>query len=98
MAHMILVVDDERHLVRLIQINLQQQGYEVITAFDGEEGLEKARAEQPDLIILDVTMPRMDGFEVLNRLRQNQQTSRMPVIVLTARSKDADVFHGYEMG
>ena len=98
MAKKILVVDDERNMVRLLQVNLQREGYEVLTAFDGVEGLEMARTENPDLVLLDVTMPRMDGFDVLNALRGHEDTSGTPVVILTARSKDADVFQGYESG
>ncbi len=94
----ILVVDDERNMVRLLQLNLEREGYEVVTALDGMEGLQKAHTENPDLVLLDITMPRMDGFEVLNILKANTETSEMPVVILTARSKDADVFQGYETG
>ncbi|MFQ3668200.1 MAG: response regulator, partial [Fimbriimonadaceae bacterium] len=67
----IVVCDDERHIVRLIQVNLERQGYQVVTAFDGKEGLEKIKAEKPNLVVLDVMMPYMDGFEVLQNLRRN---------------------------
>ena len=98
MAKKILVVDDEKHMARLLQLNLQREGYEVVTAFDGAEGLEKARTENPDLVLLDITMPKMDGFEVLSALKEHEATSGTPVVILTARSKDADVFKGYESG
>src|SRR5437667_8157093 len=98
MSKKILVVDDERNMVRLLQVNLEREGFEVVTAFDGVEGLERARTEKPDLVLLDITMPRMDGFEVLSALRKQADTSNTPVVILTARSKDADVFHGYESG
>jgi len=62
LAKKILAVDDERHIVRLIQVNLERAGYQVITAFDGTEGLKKVETEKPDLVVLDVMMPRMDGF------------------------------------
>lgn len=94
----ILVVDDERHIVRLVQVNLERQGYQVLTAYDGVECLEKARAEKPDLIILDVMMPRMDGFEALQRLKTDPETSIIPVIMLTARAQDRDVLQGYQYG
>ena len=68
MAKTILVVDDERHIVRLVQVNLERAGYEVTTAYDGVEALEAVEAEIPDMIILDVMMPRMDGFEALKKL------------------------------
>lgn len=94
----VLVVDDERHIVRLVQVNLERQGYEVLTAYDGVECLEKAKAERPDLIVLDVMMPRMDGFEALQRLKTDPETSHIPVIMLTARAQDRDVLKGYQYG
>ncbi|MFA0758258.1 MAG: hypothetical protein PVTTEEND_001654 [Candidatus Fervidibacter sp.] len=94
----VLVVDDERHIVRLVQVNLERQGYEVLTAYDGVECLEKAKAEKPDLIILDVMMPRMDGFEALQRLKSDPETNQIPVIMLTARAQDRDVLQGYQYG
>jgi two-component system alkaline phosphatase synthesis response regulator PhoP/two-component system response regulator VicR len=94
----ILVCDDERHIVRLIQVNLERQGYTVTTAFDGKEGLEKIRAEKPDLVVLDVMMPYMDGFEVLKTIRREPETENLPVIMLTAKAQDKDVFEGYHYG
>ncbi|MDT7896536.1 MAG: hypothetical protein OXFUSZZB_000141 [Candidatus Fervidibacter sp.] len=94
----VLVVDDERHIVRLVQVNLERQGYEVLTAYDGVECLEKTKAEKPDLIILDVMMPRMDGFEALQRLKSDPETNHIPVIMLTARAQDRDVLQGYQYG
>ena len=98
MALKVLVCDDERHIVRLIQVNLERQGYEVVTAFDGKEGLEKIRAEKPNLVVLDVMMPYMDGFEVLKTLRKEPETENLPVIMLTAKAQDKDVFEGYHYG
>ena len=98
MALKILVCDDERHIVRLIQVNLERQGYQVVTAYDGKEGLEKIRAEKPDLVVLDVMMPYMDGFEVLKNLRREPETEALPVIMLTAKAQDKDVFEGYHYG
>jgi len=94
----ILAVDDERHIVRLVQVNLERAGYEVVTAFDGREALEKVESERPDLVVLDVMMPYMDGFEVLQTLRKNQSTRDLPVIMLTAKAQDADVFRGWQSG
>ncbi len=94
----VLVCDDERHIVRLIQVNLERQGYQVVTAFDGKEGLEKIRAEKPNLVVLDVMMPYMDGFEVLKNLRREKETENLPVIMLTAKAQDKDVFEGYHYG
>jgi two-component system alkaline phosphatase synthesis response regulator PhoP/two-component system response regulator VicR len=94
----ILVCDDERHIVRLIQVNLERQGYQVVTAFDGKEGLEKVKSEKPDLCVLDVMMPYMDGFELLKNIRREPETENLPVIMLTAKAQDKDVFEGYHYG
>ena len=91
----ILACDDERHIVRLIQVNLERAGYNVISAFDGTEALKKVEADKPDLIVLDVMMPKMDGFEVLKRLQANPETRDIPIIMLTAKAQDADVFRGW---
>lgn len=98
MARKILAVDDEKYIVRLVQVNLERQGYEVVTANDGKEALEKVESERPDLVVLDVMMPYMDGFEVLQNLRRNASTRDIPVIMLTAKAQDADVFKGWQSG
>lgn len=98
MPRKILTVDDEKHIVRLIQVNLERQGYEVVTANDGREALEKVDSERPDLVILDVMMPYMDGFEVLQNMKRNPSTRDIPVIMLTAKAQDADVFKGWQSG
>lgn len=98
MALKVLVCDDERHIVRLIQVNLERAGYTVVTAFDGKEGLEKIRSEKPNMVVLDVMMPYMDGFEVLKSVRREPETENLPVIMLTAKAQDKDVFEGYHYG
>ena len=98
MPKKILAVDDERHIVRLVEVNLQRAGYEVVTAYDGREALEKVKAENPDLVVLDVMMPYMDGFEVLKNLKADPSTAEIPVIMLTAKAQDADVFRGWQSG
>src|SRR5438094_3219233 len=98
MPKKILAVDDERHIVRLVEVNLQRAGYNVVTAFDGKEALEKVKSEQPDLVVLDVMMPYMDGFEVLRNLKADPSTAEIPVIMLTAKAQDADVFRGWQSG
>jgi two-component system alkaline phosphatase synthesis response regulator PhoP len=98
MPKKILAVDDERHIVRLVEVNLQRAGYEVVTAYDGKEALEKVVSEKPDLIVLDVMMPYMDGFEVLKKLKADTATAEIPVIMLTAKAQDADVFRGWQSG
>jgi two-component system alkaline phosphatase synthesis response regulator PhoP/two-component system response regulator VicR len=98
MGQTILVVDDDPHVLRLVEINLKQIGCEVRTAPDGEEALLQITASRPDLVILDVMMPRLDGFETLKRLRSDSTYDDLPVIMLTARSQDEDVFEGYGRG
>lgn len=98
MPKKILAVDDEKHIVRLVQVNLERAGYEVVTAHDGKEALQKVEEENPDLVVLDVMMPYMDGFEVLQNLRRNPSTRDIPVIMLTAKAQDADVFKGWQSG
>ncbi len=98
MARKILAVDDEKHIVRLVQVNLERAGYEVVTANDGKEALQKVAEENPDLVVLDEMMPYMDGFEVLQNLRRNPSTRDIPVIMLTAKAQDADVFKGWQSG
>jgi two-component system alkaline phosphatase synthesis response regulator PhoP len=98
MPKKILTCDDEIHIARLIQVNLERQGYEVAVAHDGVECLEKVAADKPDLLILDVMMPNLSGFEVLEQLKEDPQTADIPVIMLTARSQDADVLRGWQSG
>jgi two-component system alkaline phosphatase synthesis response regulator PhoP/two-component system response regulator VicR len=98
MGQTILVVDDDPHVLRLVEINLKQIGCEVRTAPDGEEALSQIAANRPDLVILDVMMPRLDGFETLKRLRSDTTYDDLPVIMLTARAQDEDVFEGYGRG
>jgi DNA-binding response OmpR family regulator len=93
----ILVVDDEQELVNLVSSQLQHSGYDVLTAFGGREGLNKAVNESVDLVILDIIMPVMDGFEVLRQLRNNPKTSQLPIIMLTQRRDTKDVFKAKEL-
>ena len=94
----ILVVDDEPSIVALLRLTLEQQGYPVDTAANGVEALQKIIARKPRLLILDVMMPEMDGFELLRHVRDEPDLADLPVIVLTAKSQDADVATGYEAG
>lgn len=86
----ILVVDDNRSVVRIIQVLLQKEGFEVLTAFDGLEALQKAQEEKPDLIILDVVMPKMDGYEVCRLLQDDPDTAAIPVLMLTVKGQVDD--------
>ena len=98
MAKKILAVDDERHIVRLVEINLQKAGYEVVTASNGREALEMVAQEKPDLVVMDVMMPEMDGLEALEKMKADPEMSQIPVIMLTAKAQDADVFSGWQKG
>jgi diguanylate cyclase (GGDEF)-like protein len=97
-AERILVVDDDPDIARFIEVNLRTQGYEVDMASDGVEALERATAERPDLALIDIMMPRMDGFEVVERLRANPRTSNMSIILLTAKALTADKVLGITKG
>ena len=94
----ILVVDDEPDVVELIEFNLKGAGCEVTTAVDGEEALKKARAIPPDLIVLDVMLPEVDGLEVCKRLRSDPSTAAIPIIMLTAKAAEIDRVLGLELG
>jgi two-component system, OmpR family, alkaline phosphatase synthesis response regulator PhoP len=94
----ILVVDDEDDILDLLRYNLEKEGFEVLLARDGAEGIRVAEADGPDLIILDVMMPRMDGIEVCRRLRAHSTLSRIPVVMLTARSEEGDQVEGLDAG
>jgi DNA-binding response OmpR family regulator len=94
----ILVVDDEAVLVETIAYNLEQSGYQVITAADGVSALEVARKESPDLIVLDVMLPGMDGVEVCRQLRREDRTATVPIIMLTAKGDEIDKVVGLEVG
>jgi two-component system KDP operon response regulator KdpE len=91
----ILVVDDEPHMVMLVEANLRAAGYEVLSAADGQAALQLAELEQPDLIILDLMLPGLDGYEVCRRIREY---SAVPVLMLTARSNEIDLVRGFDVG
>jgi len=95
MSKTILVVDDEPEIVRLVRSYLEQEGYRVVTAYNGEEALYASRHEKPDLVVLDVLMPKMDGLEFTRRVRREQD---IPIIMLTARADETDRIVGLEMG
>jgi len=93
--HTILVVDDEKRIVRFIRLNLEQDGFKVISAYNGTEALEQVRRQLPNLVLLDVMMPDIDGFEVLQKIRL---ASTVPVIMLTAKGEEDDRIKGLELG
>lgn len=98
MKHRILVVDDEPDAVELIAFNLANAGYEVVIAADGSEALKKARAVLPQLIVLDLMLPEVDGLEVCKILRRDPKTSGIPIIMLTAKAAEVDRILGLELG
>lgn len=94
----ILVVDDEVNIVDLIEINLLKEGFNVVKAYDGEEAFKLAQSRPPDMIISDVNMPKLDGFGLLKKLKSQMSLRRIPVVMLTARAGDEDVFRGWSQG
>lgn len=88
----ILIIDDEVELLDLLKIRLQDAGYEVYTAVDGQEGLEKARAQRPDLIVLDILMPNKDGYTFVQESRRDKSISDIPILILTAKAAMQDLF------
>jgi DNA-binding response OmpR family regulator len=95
---LVLVADDDDDILALVSYRMEKAGFEVVRARDGEEALQLASELLPALAILDVMMPKADGYEVTRRLREQETTSRMPIILLTARSQEADVQRGFEAG
>ena len=94
----ILIIEDDRDIVELLTFNLQEEDYETLEAHDGHEGLATAMRLQPDLIILDIMLPKMDGFEVCRALKAEKQTANIPIIILSARSQETDKVVGLELG
>lgn len=94
----ILVVDDEIYIVHILDFSLGMEGYSVVTALDGEQALEKARTEKPDLIVLDIMMPKLDGYETCKRLKADDATRAIPVILLSAKGRNVDQKVGFEVG
>jgi DNA-binding response OmpR family regulator len=94
----VLVVEDDEDILTLVSKRLRLDGYEVVVARDGEEGLELARKRQPDIAVLDLGLPGLDGIEVLRHIRADEKLSGMLVVLLTARAQEADVRRGFEAG
>ncbi len=94
----ILIVDDEPDLLETVKMRLEAYGYVVSTAMDGQEGLEKARKEKPDLIILDLMLPRLDGYKVCRMIKFDDKYKHIPIILFTARAQEEDEKLGYDVG
>jgi DNA-binding response OmpR family regulator len=98
MAKRILIVEDDPAVLRAVSYMLEKEGYNVLTAMDGLTGLAKAKGENPDLLILDVMLPGIDGFEVCHRLRSEPQTAQLPILMLSAKGQAADKSMGLQVG
>jgi len=95
---LVLVAEDDEDIRSLVAFRLERAGYRVVAAADGRRAYEVAVAQLPDLAVLDVMMPRLDGYELMRRLRADERTSRLPIILLTARAQESDVQRGLEAG
>ncbi|MCX5715008.1 MAG: response regulator [Candidatus Omnitrophica bacterium] len=98
MAKKILLVDDEPHIITMLENRMKHAGYEVITASDGQEGLTKAQKEKPDLIILDLMLPKLDGYKVCRMLKFDEKYKHIPIIMFSARAQEGDKKMGEEVG
>ncbi|MEE9268757.1 MAG: response regulator [Candidatus Krumholzibacteria bacterium] len=94
----VLVVDDEVYILHILEFSLGAEGFEVISASNGELAVEKAKQEKPNLIVLDIMMPVLDGYETCRRLKQDPETKDIPVVLLTAKGRDVDKRLGFEVG
>jgi len=94
----ILVVDDEEHIVMILKDSLEFSGFQVVTGFNGQEALERVAQDKPDLIVLDIGMPKMDGWEVCRRLKSDEKSKHIPIIILTAYTQTADQRKGAQLG
>jgi DNA-binding response OmpR family regulator len=95
---LVLVADDDEDIRKLVTFRLERAGYAVVAARDGEEALRLTTERRPDLVVLDVMMPKLTGYDVTRRLREQEETKDIPVILLTARVQEADVARGFEAG
>ena len=94
----VLIADDEQNMARLVQMLMEREGYRVLVAHDGGEAMALMEAETPGIVLLDVAMPVMDGYEVLRRMKADERLRAVPVVMLSARKQDADLMHGIEAG
>jgi two-component system, OmpR family, alkaline phosphatase synthesis response regulator PhoP len=94
----ILVVDDEIYIVHILDFSLGMEGYEVVTALDGEQALHKVKSDRPDLVVLDIMMPKLDGYETCKILKNDPETKNIPVILLSAKGRNIDQKMGFQVG
>jgi DNA-binding response OmpR family regulator len=93
-----LVVDDDPVILKLLRISFEMEGFEVLSAADGQEGLERARSDHPDVVLSDIMMPRLDGLQLLAELKADPATADLPVVLLSAKAQNAEVREGLAMG
>lgn len=98
MSATILVVDDDPVILQLLQVNFEMEGFTVITAADGEQGVDRTRADRPDIVVSDVMMPRMTGIELVAVLKADPDTAGIPILLLTAKAQQADIGAGMDAG
>jgi DNA-binding response OmpR family regulator len=94
----VLIIEDEKDILQLVKLYLEKEGFRTVTATTGTEGLEQVKAENPDLVVLDLMLPEMDGLEICKRLRSKRETAMLPVIMLTAKAEESDTIVGLELG
>ena len=94
----VLVIDDDPVILELLRVNFEIEGFDVICATDGEDGLRRAQADRPDVVISDIMMPRRDGLQLLTELKADPATENLPVILLSAKAQKSEVQHGIDMG
>ncbi|HTJ74469.1 MAG TPA: response regulator [Acidimicrobiales bacterium] len=94
----VLVIDDDPVILELLRVNFEIEGFDVICATDGEDGLRRAQADRPDIVISDIMMPRRDGLQLLTELKADPSTEDLPVILLSAKAQKSEVQHGIDMG
>ena len=94
----VLVIDDDPVILELLRVNFEIESFEVVMARDGREGLEKARTENPDVVLSDIMMPRLDGLELVSILREDPRTRTLPIILLSAKAQNAEVEQGLDLG
>ena len=98
MSHRVLVVDDDPVIVRLLEVNFEMEGFQVISAVDGMDGVERCRAEQPDIVVSDVMMPKLNGLELCVAIKADETTKHIPVVLLSAKAQVSDIRAGLDAG
>jgi CheY-like chemotaxis protein len=98
MPQRVLVVDDDPHVLQLLRVNFELEGYEVDSAGDGQEALDRIAAKRPDVVVCDIMMPRMNGLEMVERLRSDPSTAKLPIVLVSAKAQQSDLSAGDEAG